>query len=101
LRGALAEDKRVFEAICRLSRPGGRLTLAFSVTDRDGRAPLSGEDIAHVLREYRWSGFTLIEDRAVERADIAAARSSWGKRLDVGGTRPGRLLRFRRSSAPA
>jgi hypothetical protein len=91
----------VFDAICRLPRPGGRLALAFSVIDRDGRAPLSAKDIARVTREYRWSGFALIEDRAVERADVAAARSSWGKRLDVGGTRPGRLLRFRRGSAPA
>ena len=101
LRGALAEDRAVFDAICRLPRPGGRLALAFSVIDRDGRAPLSAKDIAHVTREYRWSGFTLIEDRAVERSDVAEARSSWGKRLDVGGARPGRLLLFRRRSAPA
>ena len=101
LRGALAEDRAVFEAICRLPRRGGRLTLAFSVIARDGRAPLSAHDIARVTREYRWAGFTVVEDRAVERADVAAARSSWGKRLDVGGTRPGRLLRFRRGSASA
>jgi 16S rRNA (adenine(1408)-N(1))-methyltransferase len=101
LRGALAEDRGVFEAICRLPRPGGRLTLALSVIARDGRPPLSANDIARVTREYRWSGFTAVEDRAVERSDVAAARSSWGKRLDVGGTRPGRLLRFRRGSAPA
>ena len=100
LRGALAEDKSVFDAICRLPRPGGRLALAFSVIDRDGRAPLSAKDVARVTREYRWSGFSLVEDRAVERFDVAAARSSWGKRLDVGGKRPGRLLRFRRASAP-
>jgi 16S rRNA (adenine(1408)-N(1))-methyltransferase len=100
LRGALAEDAGVFAAICRLPRPGGRLTLAFSVIARDGRAPLSAHDIARVTREYRWSGFTLLEDRAVDRADVAAARSSWGKRLDVGGVRSGHLLRFRRDSAP-
>lgn len=101
LRGALGEDRGVFEAICRLPRPGGRLTLAFSVIDRDGRAPLSAKDIARVTRDYRWSGFTLVEDRALERSDVVAARSTWGKRLDVGGTRPGHLLRFRRGSAPA
>lgn len=101
LRGALAEDRGVFEAICRLPRPGGRLTLALSVIARDGRAPLSTEDIARVTREYRWSGFDLVEDRPVDRGDVAVARSTWGKRLDVGGTRPGHLLRFRRGSAPA
>jgi len=98
LRGALAEERGVFEAICRLPRPGGLLTLAFSVIARDGRAPLSTSDIARVIREYRWSGFTLVEDRAVGRSDVAAARSSWGKRLDVGGRRPGHLLRFRRAA---
>lgn len=101
LRGALAEDESVFDAICRLPRPGGRLALAFSVIDRDGRAPLSAKDIVRVTREYRWSGLTLVEERALDRADVVAARSTWGKRLDVGGKRPGRLLRFQRGSAPA
>jgi len=100
LRGALAEDRAVFDAICRLPRPCGLLTLAISVIARDGRAPLSSKDIARVVREYRWSGFTLVEGRALHRADVVAARSSWGKRLDVGGARPGHLMRFRRSSAP-
>jgi 16S rRNA (adenine(1408)-N(1))-methyltransferase len=101
LRGALAEDRGVFETICRLPRPGGRLTLAFSVIAHDGLAPLSARDLARVTREYGWSGFTLVEARAVDRADVVAARSTWGKRLDVGGTRPGNLLRFRRGSVPA
>jgi 16S rRNA (adenine(1408)-N(1))-methyltransferase len=98
LRGALAEDTSVFDAICGLPRPGGRVTLAFSVIDRDGRAPLTAKDIARVTREYRCSGFTLVEDRAVGRSDVLAARSTWGKRLDIGGTRPGHLLRFRRAA---
>ena len=101
LRGALAEDRVVFEAICSLPRPGGLLTLAFSVIARDRRAPLSARDIELLAREYRWSGFTLVEARPLDRADVVAARSTWGKRLDVGGTRPGHLLRFRRGSAPA
>ncbi len=90
LRGALAEDRAVFEAICRLPRASGRLTLTFSVIARDVHAPLSARDIARVAREHRWSGFTLLEARALYRADVVAARSTWGKRLDVGGTRPGR-----------
>lgn len=101
LRGALAEDAGVFEAICRLPRPGGRLTLALSLIARDGRTPLSARDIADVTHAYCSCGFSLMEDRAIARADVAAARSSWGKRLDVGGTRPGHLLRFRRDSVPS
>lgn len=101
LRGALAEDRAVFEAICRMPRSGGLLTLAFSVIARDGRAPLSVNDIGRVTREYGLSGFRVLEDRGIQRSDVAAARSTWGKRLDVGGTRPGHLLRFRRGSAPA
>jgi 16S rRNA (adenine(1408)-N(1))-methyltransferase len=101
LRGAIAEDDCVFDAICRLPRPGGTLMLLFSITLRDGRAPLGAGDIGRVTRAYRSRGFARVESRAVVRADVDAARSSWGKRLDVGGTRPGHLLRFVRGSAPA
>jgi 16S rRNA (adenine(1408)-N(1))-methyltransferase len=101
LRGALAEDERVLEAICRLPRPGGVLTVMLSVTARDGRAPLDDGDFARVRRAYRSRGLVLAGHRAVTRADVDDAASSWGKRLDVGGTRPGLLLRFIRDSAAA
>jgi 16S rRNA (adenine(1408)-N(1))-methyltransferase len=99
LRGALAEDESVFAAICRLPRSSGVLTFLLSVIARDGCAPLDEGEIARVVRAYRARGFEPIERRAVARADVDAARSSWGKRLGVGGTRPGHLLRFRRGSA--
>jgi len=101
LRGALAEDERVFDAICRLPRRGGALTLLVSLTTRDGRAPLADTDISRMLRAYRSAGLALVEHRPIAPADVEAARSSWGKRLRVGGTRPGELLRFVRGSAPA
>jgi hypothetical protein len=101
LRGVLAEDERVFSAIGRLPRPGGVVTLLLSVTARDGRAPLTEGDIARVARVYRSCAFALVERRPVVGADVDAARSSWGKRLEVGGARPGLLLRFLRGSAPA
>ena len=96
LRGALAEDERVFDAICRLPRLGGALTLLVSLTARDGRAPLTDIDIARMLRAYRSRRFALVERRPIVPADVEAAHSSWGKRLSVGGTRPGELLRFAR-----
>jgi 16S rRNA (adenine(1408)-N(1))-methyltransferase len=99
LRGSLAEDERVFAAICRLPRPGGALMLMLSLTARDGRAPLDDRDIARIRRAYRSGGLVLADQRAVTRADVDVARSSWGKRLGVGGTRPGLLLRFVRDSA--
>ena len=101
LRGALAEDERVLGAICRLPRFGGMLRVLLSVTARDGRAPLTDIDVTRVSRAYRACGLALVERRAIAIADVTAARSSWGKRLDVGGTRPGLLLRFARGSAPA
>ena len=101
LRGALAEDDRVFDAICRLPRRGGALTLLVSLTARDGRAPLADIDISRMLCAYRSRGHALVERRAIRPADVDAAHSSWGKRLDVGGTRLGLLVRFVRGSAPA
>src|SRR5258706_5574880 len=94
LSGALAENDAVFEAICRLPQLRGTLPLMVSVISRDGRRPLSAPDIARVVRAYRSRGLVLLDDRPVERADVEAARSSWGKRLDVGGVRPGHLLTF-------
>lgn len=99
LRGALAEDERVLDAICGLPRVGGGLTLLLSITIRDGRLPLTDHDVARMVWAYRVAGFELEKDRAVARADVQAARSTWGKRLDVGGARPGRLLQFVRVSA--
>jgi hypothetical protein len=87
----------VFDAICCVPRQGGHLTLLLSITARDGRAPLSAEDITRVLRAYHASGFALIERRAIARDDVEAAHSSWGKRLDVGGIRSGLLVRFERN----
>jgi len=101
LRGVLAEDERVFAAICGLPRPGGALTVMLSVTGRDDRTPLDEGDVARVRRAYRSFGLVLAEHRAVIRADVDAARSSWGKRLGVGQARPGLLLRFVRDSAPS
>lgn len=94
LRGVLAEDLTVFEAICRLLRPGGSLTVMLSVTARDGRAPLGESDVARVARAYRSRGLVVAARRAVTPEDVAAARSSWGRRLGVGSARPGQLLSF-------
>jgi 16S rRNA (adenine(1408)-N(1))-methyltransferase len=101
LRGALAEDLGVFDAICRLPRAGGTLTLLLSVTERDRGTPLGESQITSVTRAYRSRGFTMTACRTIARAEVNAAHSSWGKRLDVGRTRPGWLLRFGRGSAPA
>ena len=99
LRGALAEDERVFDAICGLPRAGGVVKLLLSITARDGRMPLTDHDVARIARTYRIAGFELVAHRAVTRADVDTARSTWGKRLDVGGARPGRLLQFIRVGA--
>ena len=96
LRGALAEDDRVFDAICRLPQRGGALTLLVSLTARDGRAPLTTVDVARMSRAYRARGLALVEHRPIAPADVDAAHSTWGKRLSVGATRPGELLRFLR-----
>ena len=76
------------------------LTLLISVTARDGRLPLTDRDVARIVRAYRIAGFDIVTDRTVARADVDGARSTWGKRLGVGGARPGRLLQFVRVSAP-
>jgi 16S rRNA (adenine(1408)-N(1))-methyltransferase len=96
LRGVIGEDDAVLAALARLPKPGGPLTALLSVVPRDGIAsgPIHPERIA-----ARWSAFGLRVRtmRPLTRGDVDEAGSSWGKRLDAGGTRPGLFVRARRA----
>lgn len=93
LRGAIAQDAVVLDAVARLVRPGGSLTVLLSVLPRDGVAELTTADLDRIGRAYEDRGLSIAEMRAVTDADVRGAASSWGKRLDAGGTRPGLFLR--------
>jgi hypothetical protein len=102
LEGVLGERADVLSAIARVLKPGASLRILVSAIERDGRAPLSAARLDTLRARYAHAGLDLVEIRGAMRADIEAARSSWGKRLDAGRSRPGFLIRcVRRAGAAA
>jgi 16S rRNA (adenine(1408)-N(1))-methyltransferase len=88
LDAVLGEAPHALAAAASLAKPGGRVRVIVSATDRDGRPPLSLDRVSSLAPSYRDVGLCIETIRPATRADIVAARSSWGKRLDAGHTRP-------------
>jgi 16S rRNA (adenine(1408)-N(1))-methyltransferase len=98
LRGLLDADPATMTALTRVMRPGATLSLLLSTTDRDrgaGVAPLQEPAVRALAAAYADWGLEATEARPATAADVAAARSTWGKRLGAGGRRPAWLLRAR------
>lgn len=95
----LAEDAAVLDAIARLPKAGGTLTVLVSLTTRDRVEPLSLDDARRIAGPYAERGLDLVEARSLRKSDVHAAGSTWGKRLRVGDVRPGIYMRFVRARA--
>ncbi len=83
-------------ALTCLMRPGATLLLLVSSTPRDhgaGIAPLQEQTVHALAAAYRRFGLLVAETRPATVADVAAAHSTWGKRLGAGAQRPAWLLR--------
>ena len=57
-------------------------------------APLDERSIKALAEAYARYGLAVAEARPATGADVAAAHSTWGKRLGAGSRRPAWLLRF-------
>lgn len=100
LRGLLDVEPAIAAGLSRLARPGAPVTALLSVTGRErglGLAPLDGRLSAGLASGYAGHGLALAEWRPAEEREIAAARSSWAKRLGAGVRRDAWLLRLVRS----
>ena len=72
------------------------------MTDRDrgaGAAPVGEEALAALAGPYGRHGLALTRLRPATPADVAASRSTWGKRLGAGTRRPAWLLEARLAGA--
>lgn len=88
LRGVLGHDAAVLAGIASIVRPGGRVEVLASVKPSDGVdgvPDLSDAARPAIADAWRPSGFVLTEMRPATRAELAAVRSSWARRL---GERP-------------
>ena len=94
LRGIVTADAAVVDPVARLCAPGASVTALLSVVERDHVA--SSFDGSMVSTGFRRHGLVLVDAREASATEIAAARSSWAKRLGAGSRRPVTLLRFLR-----
>jgi 16S rRNA (adenine(1408)-N(1))-methyltransferase len=104
LRGLLRAYPAIMTGLTRVMRPGATLSLLLSSTDRDrgaGVAPLQEPVLRALAAAYADWGLAVTEARPATAADVAAAHSTWGKRLGAGGRRPAWRLRARLQRPPA
>jgi 16S rRNA (adenine(1408)-N(1))-methyltransferase len=97
LDAANARDAAGTDRLAALVGPSGRLRLLLSASVRDASRGLTALEPEAIVAAYRHLGFELVVCRPASDADIAASRSSWGRRLTaVGGDRRTWLLELRR-----
>jgi 16S rRNA (adenine(1408)-N(1))-methyltransferase len=99
LRGLVCADPAILTGIARVTRPGAVVTVLLSVTERDhvaGMETFDGDAVERLRRPYAACGLELTEARPATAADLAAAHSTWARRLGAGAGRPAWRLRFRR-----
>ncbi len=99
LRGLLQADPVILAGMARMARPGAVITMLLSVTERDHIAGMGAFDsgaLEQIGGGYATHGLALIEGRPATTTDLAAAHSTWAKRLGAGDRRPVWRLRFRR-----
>jgi len=102
LRGLVAADPAVMGGVARVLRPGATLSMLLSSTARDrgaGVGPLREATLAAMADAYPVYGLAVTRVRPATAADVAATRSTWGRRLGAGARRPAWLLEARRRSA--
>jgi 16S rRNA (adenine(1408)-N(1))-methyltransferase len=91
LRGLLEADPAVMTGLTRVMRPNAALAVLLSATDRDrgaGVAPVEESTLKGVADAWLRYGLVVTDLRPATPADVAAAHSTWGKRLGAGGQRP-------------
>jgi 16S rRNA (adenine(1408)-N(1))-methyltransferase len=99
LRGLLGADPAVMSGLTRVLHPGATLQMLVSSTVRDrgaGVAPIQAVTLEALADSYAARGLAVTALRPATVADVAAAHSTWGKRLAAGShRRPAWLLRAR------
>jgi 16S rRNA (adenine(1408)-N(1))-methyltransferase len=98
LRGLLGRDERVARGIAALARPGARVSATISITARDGigeTSELDASAVADLESALGPAGLRLTGSGGVDRDEVRATRSTWGRRLlGAAGERPVRRLEF-------
>ncbi len=101
LKGILDADPAVAANLASLVKPGGRLVVSLSVTERDhlpGISDLDQATAATIGRRFATASGLLAFRRAapITRAEADALHSTWAKRLGVSRTRSAWTFAFAR-----
>ena len=102
LRGLLTADPAVLDGLAGMLRPGATMSMLVSLTARDraaGVGPIDQRSLAGLAGAYHRHGLAVTRVRPATPDDVAASRSTWGKRLGAGVHRPAWLLRATRVPA--
>ena len=98
LRGVLGRDAHVARGIAALARAGATVTATLSVTPADGIGGVGAIDSAtlgDIDDDLRTAGLRLTGSRRIDRDEVRATRSTWGRRLlGSAGIRPVWRLEF-------
>jgi hypothetical protein len=99
LSAILTAEPEVFGGVAGLLKPGGKLTVVLSVVETDsvdGVRRLEDRTVAALCQRISGVCPDLTDHtyRTATAADIAAAHSTWAKRLRAGPSRPAWLLEF-------
>jgi 16S rRNA (adenine(1408)-N(1))-methyltransferase len=99
LRGVLAADPEIVRNLISVTRPGAVTSMLLSVTDRDrGLEPIRADGLKAMAARLADYGLEAIETRRAMAEDVAAAHSSWAKRLGAGARRVAWLVKLIRAS---
>ncbi len=101
LAAAIGRAPALTARIVRLLRPGGRLHLIVSASPRDARRGLMSVDLAAMTAVHKELGMCSVASRTATADDLAAAHSSWAKRLATSPGRSGWITELRLPPLPA
>ena len=97
LDAAIGRDPNGADRLASLVAARGTLHFLLSASDRDAGRGVTTLDAATTAEAIACRGFAVVASRPATLADVAAARSTWGRRLLViGGERRAWLLELRR-----
>jgi len=102
LRASLGQDVEAAAHMASLVAPGGRLRLLVSASPRDASRGVVHIEPQSIVAAYAMLGMVPVTCRVATQADIAEARSSWGRRLLTSSTdRCAWLAELRRADVAA
>jgi 16S rRNA (adenine(1408)-N(1))-methyltransferase len=99
LRGLLGAEPAIMTGLSRVMCRGATLSVLLSSTARDraaGVGPIGAATLQALAGPYGRYGLTVTEVRPADPSDVAAAHSSWGKRLGAAVQRPAWVLRAKK-----